>query len=125
MIASALVNGKFGLNDLENIGQETALSLMDVIEWDPVESNYSGDVVGVLHVEYSSGDIIEIDISESSVAQSPSTIGKLVADKFESCIQYAVGTPGLKTSEQLLEIMFSIEDMQNSTELTTRLLEIN
>ena len=98
---------------------------MDVIEWDPVESNYSGDVVGVLHVEYSSGDIIEIDISESSVAQSPSTIGKLVAEKFESCIQYTVGTPGLKTSEQLLEIMFSIEDMQNSTELTTRLLEIN
>ena len=125
LIASALVNGKFGLNELENIDQETTLSLMDVIEWNPVESDYSGDVVGVLYVEYSSGDNIEIDISESSVAQPSSSVGKLVADKFESCIQYAVGTPGSKISEQLLEIMFSIEDMRNSTELTTRLLEIN
>jgi len=125
LIASSLVNGQFGLKELNSLEHGTVAKILNNFMWKPTREAFAGDKIGVLEVQTTKGEKCTVDITESSVAQCSSTVGQLVISKFESCTQYATANTKSTQVNGLIDIIGEIESMQNSLEITDRVLTVN
>ena len=111
------MNGKFGLEELGKIDQDSILALHSSFTWEVSGTYDDTALVGQLQICNVSGERLLIDITESSVIQSSSTVGGLVTSKFKSCVEHVIGT-SKQYPIDLLNGLNHIEQVQNCTDIT-------
>tara|TARA_A100001037_G_scaffold306630_1_gene353468 strand:+ start:14367 stop:15755 length:1389 start_codon:yes stop_codon:yes gene_type:complete len=124
LIASSLIHGRFGLHQLDDLANKQVVQLTRMIEWEPHPTNYQNDLIGHLELTVNNNEKMIVEVTQSSVVQSPSTISNLIYEKFRSCLEYGLGFDKTEQAQEFLGQLSAVETLANSSEITNTVLNL-